>query len=181
MTALKSLMAGLLGLSMWAAQPPASPNIADFQKRVADYMKVRKSAASSVSSLKPTESPEKIQGHERDLAQAIRAARPSAAQGDIFTTAIAAGFRQIIQAAWSKPGAERVKKSVKDTQPSPLPAIEVNASYPKDQPVNSMPPSLLKQLPELPRELEYRVVGRSLILRDTEANLIVDYINQALP
>jgi hypothetical protein len=57
----------------------------------------------------------------------------------------------------------------------------VNAAYPKDQPVQSMPPSLLKELPQLPRELEYRVVGRTLILRDTEANLIVDYVKEALP
>lgn len=181
MMTLKRLTAGLLGLAMWAAQPPASPNIADFQKRVADYVKVRKSAASAVSSLKATESPEKLQGHEQDLALSIRAARPGAAQGDIFTAAIATEFRHIIRAALSRPGAERVKKSVRDTQPSPLPAIEVNAAYPKDQPVQSMPPSLLKELPQLPRELEYRVVGRTLILRDTEANLIVDYVKEALP
>jgi len=35
-------------------------------------------------------------------------------------------------------------------------------------------------LPELPPQLEYRVVGRSLILRDSEANLIVDFIRDAI-
>jgi hypothetical protein len=35
-------------------------------------------------------------------------------------------------------------------------------------------------LPPLPAELEYRVVGHSLILRDIEANLIVDFIVNAI-
>ena len=39
-----------------------------------------------------------------------------------------------------------------------------------------MPPSLLLNLPKLPKELEYRFVGRELILRDIAANLIVDVI-----
>jgi hypothetical protein len=35
---------------------------------------------------------------------------------------------------------------------------------------------LLDVLPRLPEELEYRFVGRDLILRDVKANLIVDFI-----
>lgn len=183
MMALKRFTAGLIGLSLCAAQvhPPVSADIADFQKRVTNYLKVRKNAAAAVPALKATGSPEKIGDHERDLALAIRAARPGAAQGDIFTTAIAAEFRRIVKAALSGPGAEPIKKSMRDSQPSPLPQIAVDAAYPSDIPVQSMPPSLLRQLPPLPRELEYRAVGRTLILRDIEANLIVDYMNEALP
>ena len=176
-------IAGVIGLAMWAAQapPPPSPVVSDFQKRVADYLQVRKSAASAVSSLKATGSPEKIQEHEQDLAISIRAARPDAAQGNIFAPAIAAAFRRIIREAWSAPGANRIRKSVTDSQPSPLPVLVVNGAYPRQDPVQSMPPSLLKRLPPLPRELEYRIVGRTLILRDIDANLIVDYLNEALP
>jgi hypothetical protein len=180
MMALERLTAGLIGLSLWSAQV-ASPGIADFQKRVANYEKVRKAAASAVPALKATESAEKIRDHERSMALAIRAARPGAAQGEIFTTAIAAEFRRLIQATLSAPGANRMKESMTDSQPSPLPPIAVDATYPINDPVQSMPPSLLKQLPPLPRDLEYRVVGRTLILRDIEANLIVDYMTQALP
>ena len=74
-----------------------------------------------------------------------------------------------------------MKKGLRDTEPSPSTPIAVNADYPMDQPVQSMPPSLLQQLPQLPRGLEYRFVGRTLIMRDVEANLIVDYLNEALP
>ena len=54
--------------------------------------------------------------------------------------------------------------------------LQVNANYPDGLPLQSMPPSLLLNLPRLPKELEYRFVGRELILRDTQANLIVDVI-----
>jgi len=178
--AFEVLIAGL----MWAAQaPPAAtpPEIAEFQKRVADYLKIRKDAASTVDTLRATNSPEKIQGHQRDLAISIRAARPDAAQGNIFTPATATEFRRLIQAAVSAGGSDRVKKGLRDTQPSPLPPIAVNATYPVQDPVQSMPPSLLKQLPPLPKELEYRAVGHTLILRDVDANLIVDYMNEAIP
>src|SRR5271170_1430417 len=100
--ALEKLAAGVVGLSMFAAQV-GSTDVADFQKRVANYLKLRKSAVSAVATLKATDSPEKIHDHERDIALAIRAARPNAAQGDIFTPANAAEFRRIIQAALSAP------------------------------------------------------------------------------
>jgi hypothetical protein len=40
---------------------------------------------------------------------------------------------------------------------------------------------LLRKLPDLPPELEYRIVGRSLILRDVKANLIVDILRDVVP
>ena len=54
--------------------------------------------------------------------------------------------------------------------------FDVNAAYPDGLPLQSMPPSLLLNLPQLSKELEYRFVGRELILRDAPANLIVDVI-----
>jgi len=35
-------------------------------------------------------------------------------------------------------------------------------------------------LPRLPRELQYRIVGRALLLYDTQADLIVDFIPDAV-
>jgi hypothetical protein len=45
----------------------------------------------------------------------------------------------------------------------------------------TFPAGLLRVLPKLPRELEYRLVQRNLILRDIEANLIIDVIPLATP
>jgi len=44
-----------------------------------------------------------------------------------------------------------------------------------------MPPSLLSNLPLLPPELEYRTVGRDVVLRDVGANLIVDVVAGVIP
>jgi hypothetical protein len=89
---LKGVFAVGLAFCAWAA--PESPRISDFQKRIADYLKMRKSATSAVASLKTTDSPERLQEHELDLATAIQAARPAASQGDTFTPAIGAEFRR---------------------------------------------------------------------------------------
>jgi hypothetical protein len=58
--------------------------------------------------------------------------------------------------------------------------LKVNAKYPQDQPLPTVPPNVLAALPKLPEELEYRIVKKDLILRDVHANLIVDYIPNAI-
>jgi hypothetical protein len=42
-------------------------------------------------------------------------------------------------------------------------------------------PALLAVLPALPEELEYRFIGRDLVLVDVHADLIVDVLKDALP
>ncbi len=44
-----------------------------------------------------------------------------------------------------------------------------------------MPPTLLLKLPQLPKQLNYRYVGRNLMLVDTDNNIIIDYMLDALP
>ena len=43
-----------------------------------------------------------------------------------------------------------------------------------------MPPNLLAALPDLPEDLEYRIVNRDLILHDIDANIVVDVIDNAV-
>jgi len=58
--------------------------------------------------------------------------------------------------------------------------FKVNGVYPKAQPLGSVPSNILATLPPLPEDLEYRFIEKHLILRDTRANLIVDYIPNAI-
>ena len=44
-----------------------------------------------------------------------------------------------------------------------------------------MPPLILERLQRLPDNLEYRFMGRDLILRDSKANLIIDVLKDAVP
>jgi hypothetical protein len=57
----------------------------------------------------------------------------------------------------------------------------VNQIYPTTYPLATFPPGVLRQLPALPKPLEYRFVQSTLILRDSEANLIVDVLPEAAP
>src|SRR2546422_4333164 len=82
-----------------AQGPPVNPGAAlvqGFEKRVDDYVKLRKSVEARLPRLKLTPSQAEIAQHERELAQAIRDERGSARQGDIFTPEIGGEFRRLI-------------------------------------------------------------------------------------
>jgi hypothetical protein len=71
------------------------------------------------------------------------------------------------------------KEILKDDAPLSVP-LKVNAPYPEGKALPTVPASLLMNLPKLPTELDYRIVGKHLILRDTGADLIVDFMLNAV-
>lgn len=153
--------------------------VADFDNRVAGYMKLRAQAESGLPPLKPTDSLAAIKKHEQALAQRIRQARANAHKGDIFDPPITAEFRRLIAIALSG-SKTQIERSLKHSEPV-NPTVRVNGPYPSAVPLQSTPPDLLQNLPQLPRELEYRPIGHNLILRDTGANLVVDIAEQVIP
>ena len=159
---------------------PDTAIIQDFQKRVGEYVKLRKAAEGKLPRLKRTPSQAKIAHHQRELAHKIREARPGAKQGDIFTPEISAEVRRLIGIAMQGRDATRVKQSLKSAEPVNL-QLRVNAAYPTHVPLQSTPPTLLLSLPDLAADLDYRVVGHDLVLHDAKANLIVDFIPNAIP
>lgn len=148
----------------------------DFTDRVAAYVKVHKTAQSDVKSLKPTNSAGAIKDYELRLADAIRQKRPDAVPGAIFTRAVTQEFRRLIGITMRGPDAARIRESLRSAAPVGKIVLRVNRAYPSELPLQSSPPSLLLNLPSLPKEVEYRVVGHDLILLDVDANLIVDFI-----
>ena len=100
-------------------------------------------------------------------------------QGDFFTPPIAKEFRRLIGIAFQDRRERRIMKSLAHAEPVEG-QLKVNASYPP-VPLQSMPPTLLANLPELPSSLDYRIVGHALVLRDVQANLVLDFIPKALP
>ena len=57
---------------------------------------------------------------------------------------------------------------------------QINAKYAEGKSLPSVPSNLLMNLPTLPHELEYRIIGNNLILRDTGADIIVDFMLNAV-
>jgi hypothetical protein len=170
-------------VSVGFAQQPPSENILlikDFENHVAEYVTLHKTASSGIPALKPAESASAIARRERALADKIREARPTAKQGDIFTPGVVMEFRRLIRMAMQGSEAVHVRQSLHRAEPVAL-RLRVNDAYPANVPLQSTPPSLLLNLPHLPKELEYHIVGRNLILLDIEANLVVDFIDNAVP
>jgi hypothetical protein len=152
----------------------------DFEKRVAEYQKLRKTVEAKLPPLKSTSSSEKISVHESELAVRIRELRRSARQGDLFTPEISAEFRRLIGMTMQGQNAARIKATLKSAETVRL-RLGVNDAYPANVPLQTTPPTLLANLPRLPPEVDYRLVGRDLVLRDAKANLIVDFIANAIP
>ncbi len=88
-------------------------------------------------------------------------------------------IRRLLNPELKGPDAADTKKAVEEDAPKGAP-LKVNAKYPENAPLPTVPPNLLAALPRLPEDLEYRFVRRHLILRDVHADVIVDYIPNAL-
>ena len=165
----------LAGQACW----PASP-LDDFAKRVEEYVNLHKKIESELPRLKPTDSPEAITGHQSELARRISEARPEAKPSEIFTPEISARFRRVVAAAMRGHRAKRIQQSLRHAEPVHW-TLRVGDPYPANLPLQSTPPTLLLHLPKLPPEVDYRVAGHNLVLRDVGANLIVDFIPDAIP
>lgn len=152
--------------------------IADFQKRVADYAQLRKGVEANLPPLKSSPSPARLSRQENTLTRAMREARKNSKQGDIFSPRIAMELRRLISIAMQPSDAAHIRQSLRHAEPVRL-RLRINDPYPERVPLQSTPPSLLANLPRLPSEIEYRIIGADLILLDTKANLVVDILNGA--
>jgi len=185
MIPLFTIAACLAGAAL-AAAADTLPKADPFPKKelddhIAAYMKVRKQAIKAAPPLKPKAEPEAIEAHKLALAQAIRDARKEAKQGDVFTPAIQASITRIVASETKGKSGAPAKAATKQGNPAiegpakPV-VLKVNQPYPKDEPLSTVPPSILLRLPELPKELSFRFVGRHLILHDETAGIIVDFM-----
>ena len=187
-----ALLGLALGISILglAVQKTGAPNAVNpgaalteaFQKRVADYIKLHNNAEAKLTRLKkPTTESAKIEHYQHELREAIVRQRPHAVQGNIFTPEISKEFHRLIGLAYQG-DATTIKESMLHAEPGTGQLrVRVNRGYPSNMPLQSMPASLLSNLPPLPPELEYRAVGGDLVLRDVGANLIVDLIPGVIP
>ena len=178
------MCAGILFLALscaWAGRARSTLNdaqvVKDFEARVSSYLDLGKKQAPTP---KPTDSPSKLAETRDQIAEKMRAARPDAKQGDIFTPEIATYFRHQIAATLAGHDGKKIRASLHHAEPVQNVQLQVNARYPQKVPLQSTPPTLLLTLPRLPRELQYRIVGHALLLYDTQADLIVDFVPDAI-
>ena len=153
--------------------------IVAFNKRVNDYAEWRRKMIGPLDRLDDTKTPQEIAKRESGLADRITKERKEG-QGALFTPDVAPILIARIKDTYkTSPLVRETRKDAEDEVPDFVP--QVNTPYPTTHPLGTFPPTLLAVLPELPKELEYRIVTHHLILRDIEANTVVDVLPHAIP
>jgi len=165
-----------------SAQGAASEPVRAFMAATRDYAQMHRRLEQQIGPIEITTSIDQINRIIQQLAAAIRAERPDAKQGDFFTPALARELRKSISDALLADDltaddvitAGRAHGIDYDRV-----ALRVNATFPWVL-GTAMFPCVIEALPELPPELQYRIVGTDLILIDVHASLIVDILPSAL-
>jgi hypothetical protein len=159
---------------------PDSAVLADFNARLDNYVKNQRALLKELPISKDA-SPEEIKRRQEALAAELRTIRRSAKQGDIFTPDVAALFKRLLSPeVKAQPRETKQALEEEDGEVAQV-HLKVNAAWPASEPLTTVPANLLAALPQLPKDVEYRISHkRHLVLRDVDANIIVDYIYNAI-
>ena len=148
--------------------------LAEFNRRVQDYAELRKRLEVGLPPLVVTTDADEIETFEHRLADRIRDARGSR-RGQIFADAMEGQLKGMMVARAD----QATIAAIMEDGPGEV-DIDVNETYNKKHALATMPPNLLLLLPDLPKDLEYRFIGRHLVIRDVRANIVVDEIRYAI-
>lgn len=152
----------------------------EFHDRVEAYEKLHKEAEKSLPKLKKKYKAEAIAVRQEALVNKIRELRSNARQGDIFTPSATEAITRTIKAVFAGPEAREVRRTIQAGEPLKGFEVQINQRYPDNMPFTTVPPTLLRKLPELPEEVAYRILGPSLLIIDRKADMIVDFIPNAI-
>ena len=155
-----------------------------FEEEVAEYAELHAKQLAKLGSRLPADAQGTVAA-QKALAHAIAAKRAEARPGDIFRPEVQPVFRRLIAEQLEGAEALDARRTVLEGNPEDddsIPVVvRVNAEYPPGAPRSTVPPSVLLTLPPLPACLHYRFVDRDLVLVDSVAQLIVDFLPAAAP
>lgn len=164
--------------------PPVSSadkrTIVAFENRVKAYMKLRDRIKAKLPNLSKDSTPEQIESYRKSFEAQVRAARAGVKNGDIFRAGVAAYIRKTLRTEFQGKDRAELRDIAFEAETQGVP-LRVNYPYPEKSELSEMPATLLIKLPQLPKEVRYRFVGRNMLLVDRDNNLIIDYMVDALP
>ena len=177
---LLALSAGI-GLVLTASAVPAqnSPDTAlqAFTEATREYAELHRRIERQLPPLEVTSDPADIDRAVRHLAAVIRMARPTMRQGDFFSDELGVNMRVRVAESLAANGF-----TAADIRATEHPAMDpYQLPLKVGEPVHwiygsAMFPCVLRALPPLPPELQYRIVGSTLVLIDVHANLVLDLL-----
>jgi hypothetical protein len=154
---------------------PDGSVVTEFNRRVEEYVALEKELSGSLKTLSKKATPLEIDANQRALLALVAKGRADAKQGDVFVPAMQTFIRGLVRRVVTGPDGGKIKASLMDENPMGV-KIAINDRYPDTIPLSTMPPEILAALPKLPEDMEYRFLGNRLILLDTRAHLIVDFV-----
>lgn len=163
-----------------AGGPLDAVAIEQFNVEIAKYMAIRSALLNEVPGPKPESSAVELNQASDALSAAIRRRRPNARPGAIFTPAVAEAIKRRISEAVRNSNLGPALANI-DDEGAGIKAPTIHLRFPDAAQMATMPPAILAVLPALPKELEYRIVGTYLVLRDSDAALLLDFIPGAVP
>ena len=152
----------------------------DYEKSVKQYVALREDVRKKLPPLSKDSTPEQITAYQKQFVDALRAQRGYAKQGYMFTPPVAKYIRDLIRKEFKGTDRVQVREAILEADTGGVP-LKVNYPYPETKELTQIPPTLLLTLPQLPKEVKYRFIGRNLLLVDTDNGLIIDYMTNALP
>ena len=188
-------VASMLAVWQQTGQKPAAPPPAagqptrvnadaltsvQFLKRIEEYVALHKKLEATLPPRPEHATPQQVDAHAKALSRMIAEARPRAKQGDMLPPDTRAYLRRQIAAGLSGPDGAAVRRSIMEDNPGKV-RLQVNGRYPDGVPFTTMPAPVLAELPRLPEDLEYRFIGDRLILLDVHAQLVIDFMDAAIP
>ena len=160
---------------------PNAKAIAEFQEEINEYVELHRTLEKTLTPVPRDATPEMIDKYQRDLGRLIQQARKNQRAGDIFESDVRPVLRRLLAGLFNGPDGKKLRMAVAEENPGESVKLVVNGRYPDTIPLSSVPPQVLRTLPQLPEELEYRFIQSTLILLDVHAHIIVDYLTGAVP
>jgi hypothetical protein len=183
-TAIRALCVAVIVAAAPRAQQPAvnvdAQIMAALDKRIKDYSALHEKLEATLPALSKDAEPKDVDAHQRALASLIQRARHDPDHGDVFGPDARSLIRRLIARVLSGAEGAKLRQSIMEDNPGPR-RVQVNGRLPDDVPRSTMPAQVLQMLPRLPDAVEYRFLGRRLVLVDAHALLVVDYVDDALP
>ncbi len=160
--------------------PADSQALSTMNDRLKEYIDLHLKLERTLPSLPKDATPQQIDRNQRAFEVMMRNSRATAKPGDIFTPEARPVIMRLLANVFGGPEGQQLKASIMDENPVGV-TVSVNGRYPDTVPLSTVPPQVLQTLPKLSEDMEYRFIGDRLILLDTHAHVIADFIEDALP
>ena len=175
--ATRVILAVAVGLGLLAARPAeaqvdAKAELAAFQKRLDAYVEMHRRLEGPLPPIQVTKDMDEVHRLMDVLRGRIRAERGP--RGTLITPALITVYKNVIATTLTLADVVNVSEDLEEHTPPRMAKVRANEPLPGNAPFVSIPPPLLRALPELPPELRYVALAGALIIWDHHADLVVD-------